>query len=155
MRASDRIQAGSILSQMGGQLLAPGEHLSVKAILLRVMLCIATHGKMQIYCVYNDGLVHTSYLVPKCAKFTFLHEDNYEIGPCYTAQEHRGKGIYPAVLCSICSEVGNEESKFFMIVDESNKSSIRGIEKASFVMCGQVKVNRFTKRYSAELLDES
>ena len=57
-------------------------------------------GKSYIYYSKdNTGkVVHTSYVIPKCIKFPFLSDNDYEIGPCMTIPEYRRKGIYPEVL---------------------------------------------------------
>jgi len=75
---------------------------------------------------------------------------DYEIGPCFTYPKFRGKGVYPQMLKYISSNVGAENSIFYMIVDETNLPSIKGIEKAGFQKCGTIKVSRFLKRYQLE-----
>lgn len=76
-----------------------------------------------------------------------MDKDDYEIGPCFTYPQYRGNGIYPSVLRSICNSIGNDNTTFYMIVDETNIASIKGIEKAGFKKCGIVKVTKITKRY--------
>lgn len=134
----------------GGLFLA-GEPKSIKVRLVRVLFQVATLGKARIYFVTNgDDFVHTSYVVPKCKKFSFLKANDYEIGPCFTYPKYRGQGVYPAVLKEICSSIGDKSTCFYIIVDETNISSIKGIEKAGFVRCGTVRVSKFTKRYVLE-----
>lgn len=125
----------------------PNETVSIKTILVRFRLHCMTFGKLKIFYVsVDDKLVHTSYVVPKCYKFDFLGKNDYEIGPCFTYPEYRGQGIYPNILRTICQQIGSDDTTFYMIVDEENKPSIRGIEKAGFIKCGSVKVSK-TKRY--------
>ena len=76
-----------------------------------------------------------------------MRKGDLEIGPCYTYLTFRGKGIYPKVLSKICAIRACGEGSFYMIVDESNIPSIKGIEKAGFIQCGKVKKGRFLKRY--------
>lgn len=129
----------------------PGESCSFKQICLRLLFRIITHGKAKIVFVANDDdLMHTSYVIPKCSKFPFWGKEDYEIGPCFTLPKYRGKGIYPAVLRYICKNIGSEKSVFYMIVDESNQPSIKGIEKAGFVRCGTVRTTKLTKKYILE-----
>lgn len=131
-----------------GKLLLCGEQKSVKTSLVRLLFQLSTKGKAKIYYVADkNDLQHTSYVVPKCSKFPFLGENDYEIGPCFTYPAHRGKGIYPNVLRYICDFVGNSDTTFYMIVDEKNTASIKGIEKAGFKRCSVVEVSKFTKRY--------
>lgn len=135
----------------GGGYTLPHESHSIKKICLRFMFQFLTHGKSKIYFIADgDELIHTSYVIPKCRKFPFLGKDDYEIGPCFTSPYHRGKGIYPAVLRKICHSIGTENTVFYMIVDENNQPSIKGIEKAGFVRCGTVRVTKFTKKYVIE-----
>lgn len=128
-----------------------GENLNLKTICVRFLFQLMTLGKTKIYYVRVRGeLVHTSYVVPACVKFPFMDKQSLEIGPCYTYPEFRGKGIYPRVLIEICKK-HMDASAIYMIVDETNLSSIRGIEKAGFVKCGAVYRSRFTKRYKCVL----
>lgn len=131
-----------------GRLMLPGERWSVKAAANRLIFQIATRGKARVFYVEQEGqLVHTSYVVPRCGKFPFLQESDFEIGPCYTYPQFRGKGVYPQVLCGICRELGDSHTTFYMIVSDTNLPSIKGVEKAGFQTCGSVEVSRLFKRY--------
>lgn len=93
-------------------------------------------GRYSKYCVSNGNgdIVHYSTVIGKCIKFKFLTNTNsYEIGPCFTKVEYRGKGIYPYVLSKIISD---EAKDYYMLVRQDNLSSIRGIEKAGFKQVG-------------------
>lgn len=126
----------------------PSEKISLKTTLVRFMFSLLTFGRMKIFYVTdNDKIIHTSYVVPKCLKFNFLNKNDYAIGPCFTYPEYRGKGIYPNMLKVICQSCKNKDTVFYMVVDEKNISSIKGIEKAGFVRCGYVKVSPLIKRY--------
>lgn len=128
-----------------------GENKSLKLIGVRLLFWAITCGRARVYyATKNEELVHTSYVIPKCLKFPFLNKQDYEIGPCFTYPKFRGKGIYPAMLQYICSSEGDNSTVFYMIVDEGNTSSIRGIEKSGFERCGNVKVSRVLKRYKIE-----
>lgn len=129
-------------------LLLPGEKKTFKLLMARLLFQIVTRGKARVYfCKHKENLIHTSYVIPKCYKFPFLNNNDYEIGPCFTYPEYRGQGYYPAMLRYICSSVGYEKTVFYMIVDENNASSIKGIEKAGFKRCGSVEITRLTKKY--------
>lgn len=123
----------------------PDQILSIKVILCNIYWWIVTKGKYHIWCAFDDKrVVHTSYVVPKCSKFSFLSNDSYEIGPCNTNTDYRGKGIYPAVLATIVARVGTA----YMIIDDNNISSIRGGLKVGFVLQpGEVKRDKL-KRYN-------
>ena len=126
-----------------------GENRNIKTFLARMFFQTVTFGKSKIFYVTNDDdkIMHTSYVIPGCFKFPFMQKGDYEIGPCFTYPEFRGKGIYPRMLRYICANVGNERTIFFMIVSRNNISSIRGIEKAGFNKFGFVEKSRILKRY--------
>ena len=89
-------------------------------------------GKSKIYVCYDKNKpVHYSYVTEKCMKFPFLKKDEIHIGPCYTAESHRGRGIYPAVLNEIIKNYKDKTA--ILIIDDKNNSSIKGAEKAGFV----------------------
>lgn len=122
------------------------EKFQMKTFIFRLYLGLITAFKTKLfYVVNNNKLVHYSYLIPRCLKFKFLNENDYEIGPCFTLKEFRGQGIYPTVLNKITTSV-NSKSSFYMMVHPQNISSIKGIEKAKFVKCGIVK-KTFAKNY--------
>ncbi len=84
-----------------------GQILSAKSILQNIYWWLVTKGAYRVWCAYDgDFVVHTSYVIPKCNKFPFLNGDSYEIGPCHTNSDYRGKGIYPAVLTEIVNYWG-------------------------------------------------
>lgn len=124
------------------------EACEIKTILVRIVFYFITGGRFKIFYVKrNNCIAHTSYVVPKCSKFPFLRENDYEIGPCFTNPNFRGQGIYPRILSEICHTEGNEKTNFYMIVSDTNQASISGIEKAGFIKCGAVSRSRFFKRY--------
>lgn len=123
----------------------PGQLLSLRIILCNVYWWLITSGKYRLWCVLDDNkVIHVSYVVPKCYKFPFLDSNSVEIGPCVTEKEYRGRGIYPFVLNNIVSTV---KGRKFMIIHDTNKSSIRGVLKAGFKeIPGEIIVDTF-KRY--------
>ena len=126
-----------------------GEKVGIKTALVRLLFQVMTLGKAKIYYVQRENdIIHTSYVIPACAKFPFMKKDDLEIGPCYTYPAFRGRGIYPKVLSEICRRKCNDTSSFYMIVDENNLPSIKGIEKAGFVRCGTVQKRKISKRYN-------
>lgn len=125
------------------------EKIGIKTACIRLLFQVMTFGKAQIYYVQSgNDIIHTSYVIPACAKFPFMDRDDLEIGPCYTYPAFRGKGIYPKVLSEICRRRGNDTSSFYMIVDETNLPSIKGIEKAGFVRCESVQKSKISKSYN-------
>lgn len=131
-----------------GGLIILGENKSFKLFAVRCLFQMITLGKARVYCYRHNGeLAHTSYVIPKCYKFPFMKNSDYEIGPCFTYPKYRGNGYYPQMLKYICQSIGQKNSVFYMIVDENNISSIKGIEKAGFLKCGNIKKTGILKRY--------
>lgn len=85
--------------------------------------------------------IHSSAKIGRCYKFNFLGKNSYEIGPCFTSKEWRGKGIYPYVLMQIISDCPDFD--YYMFIDETNLSSIRGVEKVGFKAIGKIKRLKF------------
>ena len=127
----------------------PKERLAIKTLLVRMMFCAITWGKASIVYATSDSgdIMHSSYVIPRCIKFPFLQKYDYEIGPCVTNPQYRGRGIYPNVIKYICSNFTQEGAVFYMIVSANNTPSIRGIEKAGFEKCGMVKKSGLLKAY--------
>lgn len=148
---NENLDVEIVTPRIRGGLVLQGENKGFKLLAVRCLFQIITFGKARVYCCrYNGELVHTSYVIPKCYKFPFMSKWDYEIGPCFTYPKFRGKGIYPQILKYICSSIGTEKSVFYMIVDETNLPSIKGIEKAGFQRCGTIKVTRILKKYQLE-----
>ena len=125
-----------------------GKSVSIKVRFVRLMFFLLTRGKAYILCVKNDHnkIVHTSYVIPKCSKFFFMAKEDWEIGPCITAPESRGQGIYPRVLNYATSHTKDQNTYFYMLVAPDNAPSIRGIEKAGFELFGEAeKYGTFSK----------
>lgn len=133
-----------------GRLYLPGEEKNIKKTLVRIYFQLMTLGKARLFYVGGGKIMHSSYVVPHCFKFSFLKKSDFEIGPCYTAPEYRGRGIYPEVLRYIVNTEGSYETNFYMVVNSENKSSIRGIEKAGFKKCGKIVRKDKWKRYYVE-----
>ncbi len=126
-----------------------GENPDLRTTVVRCFFQIMTFGKAKLVCAVNKNgdTVHASYVVPRCFKFSFLGNNDYIIGPCFTRPDHRGQGIYSKVLEYICSQKTEEDTIFYMCVDDGNLPSVKGIEKAGFKKCGVVHKTRVLKRY--------
>lgn len=94
--------------------------------------------KCCIYYVYDNkgNVAHKSLVIGPNFKFPFLNKGEFEIGPCYTNSKYRGNGIYPVVLRNIVES--KPDSRFLMLIEERNNSSVRGVEKAGFTKVGEV-----------------
>lgn len=106
---------------------------SIKATMFRAYISVLTKNKTKIYYAFDDNgnILHTSFIIPPNIKFSFLKENEMEIGPCYTNPNARGQGVYPYVLDYIVKN--NKAVNYLMIIKEENLSSIRGVTKAGFV----------------------
>lgn len=104
---------------------------------------ILTLGKYRKVLVLNenDDMMHFSTVIGPNFKFPFLKRKEAEIGPCSTRIAYRGQGIYPSVLKYILGSGWYQD--YYMLIEDTNLSSIRGVEKAGFVQVAKVKKNRF------------
>ncbi len=124
-----------------------GEKRLLKAILL---FMIETGGKYRIKCLDDkEGLVHYSFIIPYCRKFSFMKKHDYQIGPCYTREDCRGKNIYPDMLMQISKEILEEspDSDIYVLIREQNEASLKGIAKADFEMVGRCTKTPMLKHY--------
>lgn len=105
------------------------------------------------YRIYEHGnrgkIIHESYVIHKCYKFPFLLGNDIEIGPCYTQEEWRGRGIYAYVLNKINIRELSARDKSYMIIDSKNISSIKGVKKAGYVKNSEVGKSRIFRIYHA------
>lgn len=102
-------------------------------------LCLFWHltsrNGYSIYCVrQGHEIVHSSYVITNNPRFGFMGRDDLEIGPCWTAESRRGRGIYPAVLSRIARD--HPGVRLWMFAGEGNVGSQRGIERAGFEAVG-------------------
>lgn len=109
---------------------------------------IFTFGKYRIVYIYdNDKIIHYSHILPRFWKLSFLEENDLEIGPCWTHEDYRCQGIYSFAINYIIDNYQNNYKNFFMIVDEHNKISIKGIKNAGFILVGNVKKSKISGIY--------
>lgn len=131
-----------------GKFTVPGETLGWKARLVRIFFWLTTAGKFRIFYIRRDEtIVHTSCVIPNCFKFPFLKPGEYMIGPCMTAPDYRGQGLYGRALACITGHPMYRGGVFYMSVNARNAASIRGIEKAGFRLVGRVCKSKILKRY--------
>ena len=107
----------------------------------------------------DDRLVHISWV--------FFHNDNNKyfplkteeamVGPCLTYPAARGKGVYPNIIKYICHELKlSDINKVYMVVEKDNIPSIKGIERAGLIRCGEIdgSVILTVKRKSVEFYQQ-
>lgn len=114
------------------------------------MYMIETRGKYTICCLDDDkGMVHYSFVIPYCKKFSFIKKKDYLLGPCFTREDCRGKHIYPNMLMHISKEIleANPEADIYVLIREENKESLKGIAKTEFKMVGKCTKTHILKYY--------
>ena len=80
--------------------------------------------------VKNNKIVAVAEVVSWIPILPFMPKDALYIGACVTAKEERGNGYYPYLLCQIQDNFPDKE--LYIVVDDNNKASMRGVEKAGF-----------------------
>lgn len=100
------------------------------------------------YCYYvsnGKDLLHQNWIFYKSRllrQFGFLELPL--LGDGFTVEELRGKGIQPFVITAMLRDLLEEGYKgAFTLVSPGNASSIRGVEKAGFVLRAHIKSQRF------------
>ena len=104
--------------------------------------------------INNTELVHKSVLFKKVHLLNAISERGEVIGDCYTDIKYRGEGIYPKMLNKIAKEYTKTHSdcNLFIVVDKSNLSSIRGIEKSGFKLYKSLRTKRFLFFYYSKII---
>ena len=111
----------------------------LKDFLIHFSWYIFTKGQYRIiYGMHRNEIIHYSYVIPKYARFAFMSKDDLEIGPCFTEERYRGKGIYPAVIIYIIKRFRKKDRKFFLFAGEDNVSSQKGCLKTGMIEGGCV-----------------
>jgi predicted GNAT family acetyltransferase len=109
-----------------------------------------TMGRYRILYIMEDKkVVHYSFIIPKNFRFPFIGPDDLEIGPCFTENNYRGRGIYTRVLQMIPQIFKDSARTFWIYTLQNNNISQRAIEKAGYNSCGlarNTKVLRILKQ---------
>lgn len=98
-----------------------------------------------IFVIYSrNQLIHRSCVFPRYFRFPFMNKDDLQIGDTWTHPEHRGQGLATFALRQVIQERQMTGRKFWYIVEQENKPSIRVVEKAGFNLIGKgMKRKRF------------
>jgi len=102
-------------------------------------------NKIRYSIVEKDKIVHESFLFKKLFILRFIKKKGPTIGDCKTIEAFRGKSIYPYVIHHIAKEqiLNHNKKEVFIIVNSDNINSIKGIEKAGFILHTKIKAKRF------------
>ncbi|MBR4308998.1 MAG: GNAT family N-acetyltransferase [Oscillospiraceae bacterium] len=128
----------------------PGEENSLKTRLGRLYFCLISKGRFTVYYATDPetgNVLHTSYVTGPGYKFPFMHKGDIHIGPCYTAPQARGKGLYKQALRTIHRDHSAGKGRAYMLVAEDNTPSIRGIEACGFLHTGRAEKHSLLKIY--------
>lgn len=94
---------------------------------------LVTRGRYKIVYVYDENtMIHYSHLLPKFYKLSFLGSEDLMIGPSWTREAYRGKGIFPAVLMMVVNDFKKAGRSFHIFAHKDNIASQKGIMKACF-----------------------
>jgi len=92
----------------------------------------------------SDKLIHVSYLYDNIFLLKLVNKNGPVIGDCYTNKQYRGQSIYPQVINKIALETLKQGiQEVFIVVNQENISSIKGIEKAGFNKFAAIKGRRW------------
>lgn len=81
--------------------------------------------------IVDNKVVSKAVLISKVPVYKFLPKKGIHVCYCETIPEARGNGYYPMLLSYIQND--KTQKNLYMIVEEHNLSSIKGIEKTGFV----------------------
>lgn len=92
-----------------------------------------TRGRYKIVYI-SDGnmIIHYTHILPKFFKLPFMSSKDLMIGPAWTMESYRGKGIFPAVIIDIVKNFKKVRRSFHIFAHVDNIASQKAIEKAEF-----------------------
>ena len=109
-------------------------------------LRIFSNSNYRIFLIYykDEKVVHYSVVQPKHFKTPFMEENDLQIGPVGTDENHRQKGLASYTINKIINFYKGQNVKFWYITREENEPSRQLIESAGFAKCGGgIKKKRF------------
>lgn len=87
--------------------------------------------------VHDRGqLLHYSGFTSRYWRFPFMEREDLQIGNTWTEPAHRSKGLARFALRTLVSTLGRPGSKLWYVVEASNASSIKVVERAAFTLVG-------------------
>ncbi|MDD8020930.1 MAG: GNAT family protein [Acidobacteriota bacterium] len=93
-----------------------------------------------IYLVrYNKKIIHHTFIFPAFFRFPFMGKNDLQIGDVWTDPSFRGRGIASLAIMSVLSRFSKEGKIFWYVVEDTNKSSIKVVEKLGFQLVGYGK----------------
>ena len=101
-------------------------------------------NKSRYFIEIDNKVIHESFTYRKLFIQKLIRTKGPTIGDCRTIDAYKGKSIYPYVINYIANqELENGVEEVFINVSPTNISSIKGIEKAGFILKERIKALRF------------
>lgn len=98
--------------------------------------CLLCGKRFYEYQIVKQGrVVSTAQVCPRIWQLRFFPKGGWHIGPCHTISSERAHGYYPLLLQYIIET--NPGRKWYMLVDQQNVASQRGIAKVNFIKYGE------------------
>lgn len=88
---------------------------------------------------YKRKIIHHTFIFPAFFRFPFMGENDLQIGDVWTDPSFRGRGIATIAIMNVLSEISKEDKTFWYVVEDTNKSSIKVVEKLGFQLVGYGK----------------
>jgi hypothetical protein len=103
-------------------------------------LPLFTARVFRMYLVYDqEKLIHYSFLFGKSYKFPFIQKNDIFLGPIWTSDEYRRRGISFNIAEEIIHSPEDKVDYFWWMCDEKNIGSRKLAEKLGFLEYGKVK----------------
>lgn len=94
---------------------------------------IITLGQYKIiYLKKGNEIIHYTHILPKFFKLPFLNPNDLELGPSWTKNSYRGRGIFPTVINYIVYTFQEGRRDFYMFAHIDNIASQKAIKNAGF-----------------------
>jgi len=106
------------------------------------------YGLLLIY--ENETLIHRSCVFPRYFRFPFMEKTDLQIGDTWTSPEYRGQGLASLAIRRIV-EMHPEPRRFWYVVEEASRGSIRAAERAGLTLTGR---GRRTTRLGSQLFGQ-
>lgn len=134
------------------------KYLFAKEHLIKILYNSIVSGFRQtVYYISDDkGIVHFSVVIGKCKKFQFLGKHDYVIGPCWTRDDYRGRGIYSGIINYIGDLYykKNNASNIYILIQKENTPSLNGVKKSDFINIGSVEKSKYLKIFSKKITSQ-
>lgn len=104
------------------------------------------NSEYRIFLIYykDNKVVHYSVISAKYFRTPFMENNDLQIGPVGTDENHRRKGLAIFTIQKIFEFYKDKNLKFWYVTRKENEPSIQLIEKAGFIKYGEgVKKKRF------------